>query len=300
MSAVGDLTMKREASKPTAWSLEDMLKNLESRDRTRGDGDDSKSADTCDQAYARGQETSDDYANGDCKQPAPFQKTIESDSDCVDAARKACCPLADGTPCNGTIPCKADEASFKISDADYDKHPWRCFIYENKFFFNPQPLKPDPTSAAWKGGTPICIMHEYINGTAGQDECGNDLYEKVMVESECREAATCLSTCSVGQFTVEGESEKLVANAGCGTLGGNREEKDKCVQFMETSATTPKLGQQMETSADGDNETSADGDSKKEGSLIQREVAPEGRPICKLKNPLTVAQQKEALAKKED
>lgn len=101
------------------------------------------------------------------------------------------------------------------ASGDFVKYPWNCFKTDgDKYGYNPSGLAPTAVGAGHK---PICEEVTYINGTQDTNECGNDDYENIMVEGDCRTALRCEALMAHHQFrdSVLNGSEAAAAPKGC-------------------------------------------------------------------------------------
>jgi len=169
--------------------------------------------DECNVNYIKGKQ-----GTNNCTDPKT-QTLIEDSWQCKEAAERAC---PDGTCFS------ANNTDFQLDMYSWEHHPWRCYQSEDKWFYNPIGYRPqnltgnDPQGK--KGGTPVCVQVEYINGTEDSNSCGPDdgEYEHIMVESVCHNAATCLSQCRPDAFrTPDAEMQNtpkgchIVPTTGC-------------------------------------------------------------------------------------
>lgn len=124
---------------------------------------------------------------------------------------------------------------FILHSTDYNKHPANCFMTEDtppKWFFNPAGYDPNIT----EGGTPMCAVQEYINGTKDANECGDDKYTNIMIEDDCQGLAVCLAYCRESEFRVLNTTEQAHHPKGC-----HINPKDGCVLFNNGTGTAGQI-----------------------------------------------------------
>lgn len=175
-------------------------------------------ADLCDYNYVPG------AAGGSNCTNAATQKLIESDSMCEEAAKL---DAANGGTVGSPFLITAEGADGQ--NGGFNAHPQRCFkTTDGKWFFNPSGYWPEVTVTT---DIPICVEVEYINGTEDASECGQDEYENILDEAECRTAATCLSLCIHDNFRV------LNATTQQGFPPGCHIHTDGCAEFNNITGT---------------------------------------------------------------
>jgi hypothetical protein len=166
-------------------------------------------------------------STSDCINPAGspmLEQRIQAVSMC-EAAANASCPT-DGS-CIGS--------PFLLGSADFNKYPADCFMTTDtppKWFFNPSGYVPAITT----GGTPMCRIEQYINGTTDANECGNDKYQNVMVEDDCQGLAVCLAYCREAEFRVLNGTEQAQHPKGC-----HINPADGCIRFNTGEGTTGQI-----------------------------------------------------------
>lgn len=133
------------------------------------------------------------------------QKLMQDPGMCLSVA-KASCPGQNGL-CYGS-PFVINVSSF------FDVWPKGCFTDDSDppvWFFNPAGYWPENIA----GGTPMCVEPEYINGTEATSDCGQDEYELMTVEYDCRSAKICLGEEAYDMFRTLDATEQQARPKGC-------------------------------------------------------------------------------------
>jgi len=177
-----------------------------------------KLGDWCDYNYVEGV-----VSTKTCQDPA-VERQINEPAMCLVAAN-ATCPDGSCLPSNMSKFVLKDEASMA-------KYTTGCFKNEDtppKWYYNPIEVTQASSTVV---GTPMCLLVEYINGTAGTNDCGKQEYDNIVNEDDCRSLATCLSYCTHGQFRILDPHEVELAPKGC-----HVDAQDGCVVFNNNTGT---------------------------------------------------------------